>query len=76
MLPVLSVQPGAAQYYGDFEVLVDGGKLKVKQSFDIERAQQFIDSNYPDSGWKLLPGKLDRARSTECLTVPPAAIVS
>ena len=75
VLPVLTVESGAAQYYGDFEVLVEDGKLKVRQSFDIDRAQRFIDSYYPASGWKLLPGKLDRARSTQCLSVPPAAIV-
>ena len=75
VLPVLTVDSGAVQYYGDFEVLVDEEKLKVKQSFDIDRAQRFIDAQYPQSGWILQPGKLDRARSTECLSVPPAAIV-
>ena len=75
VLPILTVKSGAVQYYGDFTVLVDEGKLKVKQSFDLPKAQQFIDQNYPRSGWTLQQGELERARSTQCLQVPPAAIV-
>ncbi len=75
VLPVLSVASGVVQYYGDFQVSIDDGRLTVKQSFDMERAQRFIDSNYPASGWKLEPGKVVRARSTNCVVAPPAAIV-
>lgn len=75
VLPILSVKSGAVQYYGDFTVLVDEGKLKVKQTFDLPKAQRFIDQNYPSSGWTLQQGELERARSTQCLQVPPAAIV-
>lgn len=75
VLPVISVASNAAQYYGDFEVTISSGRLTVKQSFDLERAQSYIDSAYPLSGWKLEPGKVVRARSTNCVSVPPAAIV-
>lgn len=75
VLPVISVASNAAQYYGDFEVAISDGRLTVKQSFDLDRAQSYIDSAYPLSGWKLEPGKVVRARSTNCVSVPPAAIV-
>lgn len=75
ILPVLTVAADQVQYYGDFQVVIEDGKLKVKQSFDIEKAQAYIDNNYPNSQWVLKPGALDRARSTQCLQVPPAAIV-
>ena len=75
ILPVLTVNDGEVQYYGDFRVVVSGGKLKVQQTFDIEKASQFLSSRFPNGNWDLQPGTLDRARSTQCLQVPPAAIV-
>ena len=75
VLPVLSVASNAVQYYGDFQVSFDDGRLSVKQSFDIDSAQRFIDRAYPNSGWKLEPGEVVRARSTKCVVAPPATIV-
>lgn len=75
ILPVLSVESDAVQYYGDFEVAFEDGRLTVKQSFDLERAQKYIDRVYPNSNWKLEPGEVVRGRSTQCVVAPPAAIL-
>jgi len=72
---VIGVDAGRVQYYGDFEVSVDGENITVKQTFDIEAAQRYVDEFYPKSVWKINPGKVVRARSTRCLKAPPAAIL-
>lgn len=64
--PVFSVTAGQAQYYGDFSLVTGGDRLTLRQSFDIRKAQAYLDKVYPQQHWKLVPGRTDAADARPC----------
>lgn len=66
-LPVLSLKAGEVQYFGDFSLLKNGSNLSVKHSFNIEKAQAFIDQHYPNKKWKLVTGDFVVAKKAACI---------
>lgn len=69
-LPLLTLKPGVAQYFGDFTLSDDGGKLTVRHTFDISSAQAYLDKTYPGAGLKLEEGIVERAKVMECPAGP------
>lgn len=66
-LPVLSLKAGAVQYYGDFALEKKDGKLIVKHSFNIAKAQEYINQHYPDKHWVLENGEIITSKKADCI---------
>lgn len=65
-LPVLSLKAGAVQYFGDFSIENNGSGLSVRHSFNLEKAQQYVDKAFPQENWQLEMGEYVVARKQAC----------
>lgn len=66
-LPVLSLNAGKIQYYGDFSLEKKDGKLVVRHTFNIEKAQNYINQHYPNQHWTLAKGKVITSKKHDCV---------
>lgn len=74
-LPVLSVEAGKVQYFGDFTLVEQEGRVVLRHTFDIDKAQRYLDSTYPNSQLSLKNGSIVGAKSFECPTGPVAIYI-
>lgn len=66
-VPVLGVRNGAVQYFGDFSVARRGGRIWVRRTFDMARAQAYLNKTYPARHWTLQVGDYSTGRTMPCL---------
>jgi len=65
-VPLLKVKGSGVEYFGEFNLTVENGEKLLRHSYDMDKAQRYVDETYPLSDWKLVEGEIVKSKAKKC----------